>query len=386
MLLGALGADVIKIESIQRPDPYRYTLAQPNHERWWERGSVWNDTNCNKRSLTLDLASARGKEVFERLVPHADIVMSNFSNRVMPNFGLTNERMLELNPRLLAITMPGYGTGGPWEEYVGYAIAFEQLIAASMTGYADGPPLYAGGFCDPLVGMHTVAAVDLALRQRDKTGRGLSIEIAQCETLDSLLAPEQISVQLGTPAPGRRGNKHEWMAPHDAYRAAGKDSWITIAVGSDEDFRALAEVLGLPYDDRFATAAARKQHEEELDELLNVALADRDGLEVERALQDAGVAACRVVKPYDLPDDPGLQHLRFFQELSRETMGPQLYKTWPFWFEDVDLSHKRPSPQLGKHNAEVLTELLGLSADEIDELAREQVIGNAPLGLGKQNY
>jgi crotonobetainyl-CoA:carnitine CoA-transferase CaiB-like acyl-CoA transferase len=312
--------------------------------------------------------------------------MSNFSNRVMPNLGLTNERMLELNPRLLAITMPGYGTGGPWEEYVGYAIAFEQLITASMTGYADGPPLYAGGFCDPLVGMHTVAAIDLALRRRDETGRGLSVEIAQCETLDSLLAPEQIAVQLGAPVPGRRGNKHERMAPHDAYRTAGKDSWITVAVASDEEYRVLAQVLALEADTRFDTMAGRKQHEEDLDGLLSAALVELDGVEIERELQHAGVAACRVVKPYDLPDDSGLQHLRFFQELTRETMGPQLYKTWPFRLEEVDASHKRPPPRLGEHNAAVLTELLGLSADEIDELEREQVIGNTPLGLGKQNY
>ena len=88
MLLGALGADVIKIESVQRPDPYRYTLAQPDDERWYERGPVWNDANCDKRSLTLDLSVEEGKELFERLVPHADVVISNFSNRVMPNLGL----------------------------------------------------------------------------------------------------------------------------------------------------------------------------------------------------------------------------------------------------------------------------------------------------------
>jgi hypothetical protein len=135
-----LGADVIKIESVQRPDPYRYTLAQPDRDHWYESGSVWNDANCNKRSLTLDLSRPEGKSIFERLVPHADIVISNFSNRVMPNLGLTQERLLELNPNLLAVAMPGYGIGGPWEEYVGYAIAFEQLVTASMTDWVTCVP------------------------------------------------------------------------------------------------------------------------------------------------------------------------------------------------------------------------------------------------------
>ncbi len=198
MLLGALGADVIKIESIQRPDPYRYTwVFSTAREKWYEWGPLYNDTNCDKRNVALDLGSPAGKELFERLVAEADIVINNFANRVMPNLGLTNERLLSINPRLIAVTMPGYGPGGPWEDYVGYAIAFEHLVLGSMTGYADGEPSYAGGFCDPMVGLHAVAAIELALRYREETGKGTEVEVPQCETLDSLFAPEQIAVQHG---------------------------------------------------------------------------------------------------------------------------------------------------------------------------------------------
>jgi crotonobetainyl-CoA:carnitine CoA-transferase CaiB-like acyl-CoA transferase len=388
MLLGALGADVIKIESIQRPDPYRYTLVQPDKEHWFERSPVWNDTNCDKRSLTLDLSTHDGKTIFERLVLHADVVISNFSNRVMPNLGLTNQRLLQLNPQLIAVTMPGYGPGGPWEEYVGYAIAFEQLVIASMTGYADGPPLYGGGFCDPLVGMHTVAALTLALRQREQTGRGLAVEVTQCEVLDSILAPEAIAVQLGAPVPGRRGNKHAWMAPHNAYRVAGRDAWLTIAVSSDEEFAALGNVLGQPdlaRDVRFAIAAARKENEVALDETIAQLVLDRDGGELERELQAAGVHACRVIKAYELDGDPGLQLQGFFQSVSRETTGTHVFKTWPFRFSDIDTAHKRPPPLLGEHNDELLRGLLGLSAEEIAQLASRHVIGREPTALAGQN-
>lgn len=384
MLLGALGADVIKVESIQRPDSYRYTQAPAGTERWYERGALWNDTNCNKRGITLDLTAKAGRELFERLVAQADVVISNFSNRVMPNLGLTNRRLLAINPRLIAVTMPGYGTGGPWEGYVGYGVSFEQLVCAWMTGYADGLPMIMGGFCDPTVGLHTVVAVEMALRQRELTGRGTEVEIPQCEVLDSLFAPEHIAIQHGAPVPTRRGNRHEWMAPHNAYRVAGADQWITIAVASDGEFAALAGVLGLPalvQDSRFATAAARKANEEALDAVIAAAVRDRNVVALERDLQAAGVKACRVSKPFDLPEDEGLQHIGFFQRLTRPVTGTHPYKTWPFRFSSIDASHKRPAPLLGEHNREVLTGLLGLSAEELAHLEEEQVIGDTPIGF-----
>jgi len=387
MLLGALGADVIKIESAQRPDPYRYTLTRPGRDRWYEWSPVWNDTNCDKRGLTLNLADPRCMRLFERLVAQADVIVSNFSNRVMPNLGLTNERLRSLNPQLIVVTMPGYGPGGPWEDYVGYAIAFEHLVFASMTGYADGPPLYAGGFCDPLVGMHAVAAIELALRHREETGRGTDVEVPQCEVLESLLAPETIAVQLGAPVPGRRGNKHDWMAPHGAYRVAGDDAWLTIAVASDEEFAALAATLGRPgvaRDERFASVGARKEHETALDEIIGELVKDRDGVELERALQSAGVKACRVVKAYHLQDDAGLAS--FFRPLTRQVTGTHPFKTWPFRFSSFDVAHRLPPPLLGEHNEAVLGGLLGLSEDEIAALERDGLIGKEPLALKGQNY
>ena len=383
MMLGAMGADIIKVESIQRPDPYRYTFAPPGRDFWYEWAPLWNDSNCNKRDITLDLTSERGKEIVEQLIAKSDVVISNFSNRVMPNLGLTNDKLLAINPEVIAITMPGYGPGGPWEEYVGYAVAFEQLVYGSMTGYTDGTPSYAGGFCDPMVGLHLISALILALQQREETGKGTEIEIPQCETLDSLFAPEQIAVQLGAPVPTRRGNKHEWMAPHEAYRVAGDDEWLTIAVRTDAEFAALAEKIGqaeLARDERFATATARKQNEAALDTAIAEAIKDRDGADLERTLQAAGVPACRVIKAFDLVDDEGLNHIGFFQKLTRQVTGTQSFKTWPFRFSSIDSAHKSEPPLLGEHNAEVLSGVLDLSADEIAQLEAEQVIGMEPLG------
>jgi crotonobetainyl-CoA:carnitine CoA-transferase CaiB-like acyl-CoA transferase len=380
MMLAALGADVVKIESATRPDPYRYIWALTARESWWEWSPLWVDTNAGKRSLALDLSSAEGKELFERMVTNADIVISNYANRVMPNLGLTNEYLHSINPRLIAVTMPGYGPGGPWEDYVGYGVAFEQLVCATMTGYEDEAPQMMGGFCDPIVGLHTVAAISLALQQREATGCGTAVEVPQCETLDSVFAPEHIAVQHGAPAAVGHGNKHAWMAPHNAYRTAGNDEWITIAVGSDGEFAALANALSVPAlasDKRFATVAGRKENEAALDSEVAAALKDRLGAELERELQGAGVKACRVVKSYLLPEDENLLQTGFWQELTRDITGTHWQKKWPFRFAGIDASHRRPAPVMGEHTAEVLREFLGLSNEEVDRLEAAGVVGGS---------
>jgi crotonobetainyl-CoA:carnitine CoA-transferase CaiB-like acyl-CoA transferase len=377
MMMAALGADVIKVESSQRPDPYRYIWAPVGKENWWEWGPLWVDTNAGKRGVAIDLANEEGKAIFEKMVAESDVVISNFANRVMPNLGLTPERLLEINPRLIAVTMPGYGPGGPWENYVGYGVAFEQTVCASMTGYEDDSPAMMGGFCDPVVGLHTVAAITLALKQRDETGKGTAVEVPQCETLDSIFAPEHIAVQHGAPSPLRCGNKHPWMAPHNAYRTAGTDSWITIAVSSDAEFAVLAKGIGLEPDARFATVASRKENEAALDAGISEAVKDEDNVELEKRLQAAGVKACRVVKAYDLPNDPGLQQIGFFRELTRAVTGTHPQKQWPFRFSGLDASHKRPAPVQGEHNAEVLKSLGGVSDADFERLEAEGVIGGA---------
>jgi crotonobetainyl-CoA:carnitine CoA-transferase CaiB-like acyl-CoA transferase len=384
MMLGALGADVIKFESVQRLDPYRFTWATAGEGRWYEAGPLWIDCNCDKRNVTLDLSSPEGKALFERLVEVSDVVISNFSNRVMPNLGFTKEHLHEINSQAIVVSMPGYGAGGPWEDYVGYGVAFEQLVCGAMTGYADGLPSMMGGFCDVVVALHTVAAIELALQQRNRVGRGLGVEVPQCETLDSLFAPEHIAVQQGAPPPERRGNRHEWMAPHNVYPVKGEDRWISIAVSADEEFAALVRVLGLgglDSDRRFATMAARKRHEDALDELLATACAGHDEYELERALQAGGVKACRVAKGFELGSDPGLRHIGFFQEMTRDVTGTQLQRQWPFRFSSLDVSHKRPAATLGEHTAEVLCGLLGLGGDDIERFRERQVIGDVPLGI-----
>ncbi len=383
MTMGALGADVIKVESIQRPDSYRYTAVDASAERWYERGALWNDTNPNKRSVTLNLDSETGMAFLVQLLEQADVVISNFSNRVLPNLGLTVERFHEINPRLIVALLPGYGPDGPWGHFVGYGVSFEQAVVAQLTGYPDDRPLINGGFSDTLVGMHALAAITLSLRDRERTGQGSYAEVPQCEVLDSLLGPEHIAVGHGEPSRMRMANRHESMAPHNVYPVAGQDEWISIAVASDEEFAALATAIDAPHiaeDARFATAAGRKEHEDALDAAIAAAVRDRDLVDLERALQAAGVMGCRVSKPYLLTEDENLVHLDFFQKLDRELTGTHPFKTFPFRFSTFDLRHRMPPPLLGQHNHEVLAEL-GVDDDAIRALEEQQEIGSEPLGF-----
>lgn len=385
MVMGALGADVIRLESIQRPDGFRLSMSPPEAEsHLWEQGFLWLDTNVNKRSLTLDLSSSKGMELFDQLIPQVDVVISNFSNRVLPNLGIDAARIHSLNHRAIFVTMPGYAPGGPWGDYVGFGTAFEYTsVSASVTGYPDGRPKQSV-LCDPTVGYHALSAVLLALEQREQTGKGSTVEVPQAETLDTLYAPEWIAVQLGAPVPSHQGNQHAWMAPHNAYRVNGQDEWITIAIANNEEFATLCDALeisSLARDDRFENAEARKLNEEPLDALLAKALQDHDPYELEQNLQARGVMALRVVRGHELEEDPGLAHINYLQWLDRSIGGELPYRTAVFRFDDRPTTNVRPPPLLGEHNHELLTEFFGISTEEISTLEKQGVIGTVPIGI-----
>lgn len=372
VLLASLGADVIKLESPRRPDSYRFNSApSPGDPDWFEKGMNWIDCNHNKRSVALDLTRPEAQDAFARLVAEADVVVVQFSRRVLPQLGLTRERIHELNPRAIFVDMQGYGPDGPWEDYVGFGTAFENTsVLASVTGYEGEPASVRQTLaCDPTVGFVTAAAVLLALRVRRGTDHGTWIEIPQAEVLDSLFAPEWLAVQAGGDVPTVAGNHHPLRAPHAAYRTAGDDEWMTVDVGSDGEWTALCSVLGSPElaaDPRFARAGDRKRNEAELDAALASLLAGREGGELEVALQAAGVAACTVVRGADAPADPGHRAFGYFTTVRRAPNGDIPARTQPFRFERFDAAAVRPAPTLGEHNGEILGDWLGLDVAALE--------------------
>ena len=204
-----MGADVIKVESIQRPDGHRFSGALlRDGDDWYERGPLWQGTNLNKRDITLDLSSERGRAIARRLAAQADVVVENFSPRVVEQFGLDYDSLVEINPNVIMVRMPGFGLAGPWRDYVGWALNIEQLAGMSAaTGYPDGPPCNLQGPADPIAGVHAGVALLAALEHRARTGEGQLVEVAQIEVGAAVTAEPLIEYSMNGVVRGRAGNR-----------------------------------------------------------------------------------------------------------------------------------------------------------------------------------
>src|SRR5438067_2144237 len=262
-VLGCLGADVIKVESIKRPDLMRYTSVKPpTEDRWWEWGPLYHAVNTAKRGITVDLTRPEGVALFERLLGTADALLENYTPRVMEQFGLGWERVHEVNPRLVMVRMPAFGLTGPWRDRTGFAQTMECIAGmAWLTGFADGPPVLVRGACDPLAGMHAVYATLLALDERDRTGEGVLVDAAMVEA--AVNAPVEPVIERDTTGTvlSRTGNRGGCGAPQGVYRCAGEDRWVAVAVADDEQWLALRSALGDPPwagDAALGSAAGRR--------------------------------------------------------------------------------------------------------------------------------
>ncbi len=380
MYLGAFGADVVKVESIQRPDGHRYSGSLlRSSDDWYEIGPMWQATNLDKRDITLDLTSAAGRELALRLAAEADVVVENFSPRVVEQFSLDYDSLIKINPDVIMVRMPGLGLEGPWRDYVGWALNFEQVSGMSAaTGYPDGPPCNLQGPADPVVGTHATVALLAALDHRRRTGEGQLIEVAQIEVGAAVTAEPVIECSLTGRVPQREGNRHRAYA-QGVYPAAGEDEWLAVSVRDDADWRAAVDVMGRPElaeDPRFHTAGARQDNHDAFDEVLRHWTASQDPDEAADALRRRGVPAERLLTGDRMYDVDQLDARGFYTELEHPLSGRQRYPGWPFRITPGPADHHRtPSPTLGQHNNEVLS-ALGLSDNDIDQLRQQKVIGD----------
>jgi crotonobetainyl-CoA:carnitine CoA-transferase CaiB-like acyl-CoA transferase len=363
--LAALGADVVKIESIQRPDGIRYSGGmRTDVDDWWEYGWVFHAMNTNKRSVTLDLQSADGLRLVKELVRQADVVIENFSPRVMDQFGLGAETLLELNPRVVVVRMPAFGLTGPWRDRVGFAPTMEQIAGlAWVTGLPDGLPVAPRGACDPLAGAHAAFATLTALEFADRTGRGQLVEVPMIETVLNVTAVQTMEFEVFGKVMKRRGNRGHSAMLQDVYRCAGDDNWIAVSVRTDDELSALAELIG-----------GKGVDVEEW-------LITQDVDDAVEKITAAGIPAAVVVSPSLVTENPQLVQRGFFERLEHPRTGAGLYPCPPFArLDDARKWLLRTPPTLGQHNEEVLTELCGLTLDDLHRLADEGVIGTRPKG------
>ncbi|MEE8469719.1 MAG: CoA transferase [Dehalococcoidia bacterium] len=382
-LLADLGAEVIKIESVQRLDHLRLLGGWPTPDGY-EWSAVFNGTNTNKYGITLNLNHPRGKEIVKRLVETGDIVAENFSPRVMENWGLTYDALREINPQLIMLSMPGFGSTGPWRNYVTFGPNIEMVSGMpTISGYPDGEPMMTGYFADPAAGLMGAVAVMIALQYRQRTGKGQHIDLSQTEAITQFMGGAIMDFTMNRRLQPRRGNRHPFFAPHDVYRCKGDDEWVTITVSSEEEWSGLCDAMGKPawaQEARFSNNASRYQNQDALDEFIQSWTGQRDKGEVMEIMQRAGVAAAAVLTYADVLSDHHLQQRGFFEEVTRPVTGTHPHAGFPAKFSETPISIRRPAPTLGQDNEHVLKKLLGMTDEEINELAEEEVIGTKPHG------
>ncbi len=359
--LGAFGADIVKVESIQRPDGHRYSGAFAYEgDDWYERSPIWQGTNLNKRDLTLDLTSPRGLGIARRLAAQADVVVENFSPRVVEQFGLDYDSLVALKPDVIAVRMPGYGLQGPWRDYVGWALNFEQTSGMSaVTGYADGPPCNPQGPADPIVGVHAGVALLAALEHRNRTGAGQLIEVAQIEVAAAVTAEPVIEYTMNGVVHPREGNRRRGYL-QGVYPTNEDDVWVALSIPDD----------GSVDHDVF-------------DELVAAWTLTQDAAAIVDALQAQRIAAERVITGDQMYDPrfigAQLDARGYYEEFEHRVTGPHRYPGWPFRITPGPQHHHRTAPPtLGQHNDEVLREL-GLTEAEVADLRDQRVIGDRVL-------
>ncbi len=382
--LGALGADVIKVESIQRPDPMRFNVGvSPKTERWWEQGYLFLSANLNKRGITLNLGDGRARELFLRLAALSDVVVENFTPRVMTNFKLTYDDIREVRPDVVMVSMPGWGMEGPWRDRPGFATTMEQASGmAFVTGYDDGPPM-APGLCDPLAGVHGAFAVLAALEERRDRGLGQHIEVPMIDLAVNVSAEQILEFEAYGELMTRTGNRCPQAAPQGVYACAGADEWLALSVTTEEQWTALCEAIGVhtwATDSDLATIDQRLAAHDRIDEEIGGWCAQRA---LAAALDALGAAGAQPVVPaYAIDEDQQMQARGFWEPVTHPVVGEHRYPGWPMHLSGSPGGwYRSPAPLLGQHNEEVLNGLLGLGADEIADLRQAGVIGDRPLGL-----
>ena len=363
-LLADFGAEVIKVE---RPG----VRAPGELGRWNPR---FIDRNRGKRSVAIDLAHPTGRELFLQLVAVSDVVVENFSARVMEQLDLTYDRLRAVNPRVIYLSMPGFGSEGPWRDYVSFGLTIEALAGlADASGYADGPPTTANmSYGDPVAGLHGAVALLTALEQRDEQGIGQRIDLSQLESLACFAGEGLIHAAATGRTPVRSGNKHPMYAPHDCYPCKEGDTWVALAVCKDEEWARLCRLLGRPdlaTDPRYQDAASRKRHEAEVDAIVRQWTRERRRDEAVRLLRAAGVTAGPVQSPRDLLEDEHLSARGFFALVERPEFGQVRVPGVAIRMSRTPGRVGGPPPLAGEHTATILQSLLGLPIDEILEHA-----------------
>ncbi|MCH9675752.1 MAG: CoA transferase [Gammaproteobacteria bacterium] len=388
-LLAFLGADVVQVEALHRPDVWRRTRAEvpmgvkdeARVQHALNTSGLYNSVNLNKRAITLDVTTERGMALFWGLLPRFDVLAENFRPTVMPKWGVTLETLHEKRPGIVFASISAYGTRGPYHSYPGNGSTIEPMSGiSSLHGYRGDSGMNTGGlYPDPVAGYFFAAAIMAALAQRDRTGESQRVDLAMNEALAVMCGDALVEFDATGCIPRPHGNSHLTIAPHNMYPTKG-GAWIAIAAESDNAWRALVAFAKQPAweaDARFQTMASRKEHETVLDKLLSAWTVTQDAQHLESGLAGVGVTAASVTPLYDLHDRANASFVAsgFVQAVDHSEVGSTWLPGRPWRLSGGTSEPLRPAPCLGEHSREILVGELGVTAQEYDELVRDGITG-----------
>ena len=388
-LLSLLGADVVQIEALRRPDIWRTVGGRVPPGIQDERRTqhplntqgLFNAVNLNKKGITLDLSSEAGRALFWRLVPRFDVVAENFRPGVLDGWGITLETLGAVNPRVILATISGYGVTGPYAPYPANGATTEPMSGfSSIHGYEGDEGMNSGGlYPDPVSGYTMAGAVLAALHRRERVDGPQRIDLSMIESTAAVCGDAIVELDATGRIPRPLGNRDRRYAPHNIYAAAGGE-FVAIAAESEADWRAIAGLISraeLGDDPRFADAASRKANEAALDEIIAQWTRERDAGEIERSFTEAGLIAARVASFYRVYDEPEPRFAAsgFLQLVDHPEVGPSWLAGGPWRLSGPLDTTLRASPCLGQHTQEVLAEELGVTAEEYQALVAAGVSG-----------
>jgi crotonobetainyl-CoA:carnitine CoA-transferase CaiB-like acyl-CoA transferase len=380
MMLGDLGADVIKVEQPGLGDESRGWgppfVGKP-YESYPGESTYYLSINRSKRSITVNLKSPEGNQIIKKLEAASDVLVENFRTGTLDKMGLGYEQLRALNPRLVYCSITGYGRTGPYAEKPGYDFVIQaEGGIMGLTGPIEGPPYRVGiSIIDVTTGMFAATAILAALRAREFTGEGQLVDLSLLDTSAAILANVASNYLIGGVEPRRMGNAHFNIAPYEVFRA--RDRWFVLGAANTRQWEMLCEVVGRPElknESRFATNQDRVANREALAEVLNEAFVTKDASDWIVKLQEVGIPSGVINTLEDVFNHPQSQVREMRIEIEHPTAGILGFPGFPYKMSQTPAEVHRPPPLLGEHTDEVLIEMLGYSAEEVASLRERGAI------------
>ena len=397
-LLADWGAEVIRVESTQiapistrvwsiekiEPPPAMWWLGYPGSKLGENRANRWALFNVharNKLSGTMDLTRPEGRAVLNSLLNISDVLVENNTPTTMAKLQIDYESVRKQRPDIIMARMPGFGLDGPYTNYRSMGNHGEAVTGHTwLRNYTDTDlsEISTTVVGDGIAGVYAAFAIMSALRARRRTGKGSQIELAQCESMASFMPRQILEYAMNRRIPSAIGNRHWSFAPHDCFPCQGEDRWVTIAIGTDDEWESFVKALGSPEwaaDRRFATVTGRNNNQEEIGEHITSWTLNHDPYDISALLQAHGVVAGPVIFDEDAFSDPQYDSRGFFQSLTQVDCGTHLYPGIMWKASGHPNGIRMPPCRLGEHNAYVYSELLGYKPDACELMEAEGHIG-----------